>query len=470
MDRSARLFRIERIDNLEILIDNLIDELAIANFVHSGRMYRDAPKILERKFKQPQTVTAPNSKNFTACHYWKCTIRKAFLHLFGLFQISLVCFNRYYRNIGGWSEKKRHFKSSFSKVTCKQEIVLVVVRCKWVKLAVEKLWKLSLLKRKPRNPLRWKQISEILHPVPCWKNWICSLSAVHWYKFFRMMQGFQGNYPHSMGGDFCGKKSVFLVLKWTRYSVIAWRLRNRLKLSAKKAQCPFTWGRQHFNSSKGKKMNSSTQKRRYCAWYKIKRWLWKSTLSKRTQAIAVQATVESTMLFDSAVRPWSKTDINKMQSVVDKAYRHIWNSGRGLALIRMQETSTNSYQIRKKLGIPSIRYKIEKQALERIGHILRMPNSRTVKRVVLGHWKMEPTQQGTLRNGLISYWRGLVKEMGKDWTDLENLTRDRKKWKILTKERMQFIENWENEMCNVNGRQEKPRRSQYTEDSKRKCL
>ena len=207
-------------------------------------------------------------------------------------------------------------------------------------------------------------------------------------------------------------------------------------------------------------------KRGYCAWYKIKRWLWKSTLSKRTQAIAVQARVESTMLFDSAVRPWSKTDINKMQSVVDKAYRHIWNGGRGLALIRMQETSTNSYQIRKELGIPSIRCKIEKRALERIGHILRMPNTRTVKRVVLGHWKMEPTQQGTLRNGLISYWRRLVKEMGKDWTDLENLTRDRKKWKILTKERMQFIENWENEMCNVNGRQEKPRRSQYTEDSR----
>ena len=56
--------------------------------------------------------------------------------------------------------------------------------------------------------------------------------------------------------------------------------------------------------------------------------------------------------------------------------------------------------------------------------------------------------------------------MGKDWTDLENLTRDRKKGKILTKERMQFIENWENKMCNVNGRQEKPRRSQYTEDSR----
>ena len=147
---------------------------------------------------------------------------------------------------------------------------------------------------------------------------------------------------------------------------------------------------------------SARIKRGYYAWHKVKRWLWKSTLSKRTKALIVQATVESTMLFDSAVRPWSVTDMRRFQSVVDKAYRYIWNDGRGSALIRMEQTGTNSYQIRKELGISSVRQKIEQRALERIGHVLRMPHSRMVKRTVLGHWKQYTSQHGCSQNGLIS--------------------------------------------------------------------
>ena len=37
------------------------------------------------------------------------------------------------------------------------------------------------------------------------------------------------------------------------------------------------------------------------AWYKTKKWLWRSKLSMRTQALVVQALVESTMLFDCMV-------------------------------------------------------------------------------------------------------------------------------------------------------------------------
>ena len=128
-------------------------------------------------------------------------------------------------------------------------------------------------------------------------------------------------------------------------------------------------------------------KRGLCTWLKVKRWLWKSTLPKKAKALIVQATVEGTRLFDSAARPWSTTDTNKLQSVVDKAYWFIWNAARGLALQLMSETNTNSYQARKELEIVSLPCRMKKRALERIGHVLRMPKSRIVKRTVRGHWK-----------------------------------------------------------------------------------
>ena len=65
------------------------------------------------------------------------------------------------------------------------------------------------------------------------------------------------------------------------------------------------------------------------AWYKTKKWLWRSKLSMRTQALVVQAVVESTMLFDCMVHTWTATDIQKMQSVPDNAYQWIWNQRPG---------------------------------------------------------------------------------------------------------------------------------------------
>ena len=80
----------------------------------------------------------------------------------------------------------------------------------------------------------------------------------------------------------------------------------------------------------------------------------------------VQAVVESSFLFDCNVRPWLQGDIKKMQGMVDKCYRSVWNHEK---VLRMHQEGVNSYGLRRELGIDSLRLKIEKRTLERVGHV-----------------------------------------------------------------------------------------------------
>ena len=43
----------------------------------------------------------------------------------------------------------------------------------------------------------------------------------------------------------------------------------------------------------------------------------------------------------------------------------------------------------------------------------------------------------------LCYWKKLLREAGIDWTDLDNVTKDRKKWRKMVKERMDNLEKWE---------------------------
>ena len=56
-------------------------------------------------------------------------------------------------------------------------------------------------------------------------------------------------------------------------------------------------------------------------WMQIKKRILKCKLSKKTQAKVVETCVESTMLFNSAVRPFSQSEIKRIQSWIDKRYR-----------------------------------------------------------------------------------------------------------------------------------------------------
>ena len=60
-----------------------------------------------------------------------------------------------------------------------------------------------------------------------------------------------------------------------------------------------------------------------------------------------------------------------MQTFVDKKYRYIWSQKIGELLKQMQKQGINIY-IRKELKASTIRNKIEKAHLMRMGHILRM--------------------------------------------------------------------------------------------------
>ena len=100
--------------------------------------------------------------------------------------------------------------------------------------------------------------------------------------------------------------------------------------------------------------------------------------------------------------------------------------------------------VRKELGVKSIRWKIEKRVLERIGHVMRM-DDRMTKAVVLGwlgeleNWEKMP---GNKRK-TVFYWRKLLREAGIDATNLNELTSDRKGWRRKVRKRMKWIEKWE---------------------------
>ena len=79
-----------------------------------------------------------------------------------------------------------------------------------------------------------------------------------------------------------------------------------------------------------------------------------------------------------------KKDVKKLQSWVDKLYRYIWSKKTGPPLRQMQAEGKNMQDVRNALKVNTIRWKIEKRVLERIGHILRMDVSRQTKAAILG--------------------------------------------------------------------------------------
>ena len=103
--------------------------------------------------------------------------------------------------------------------------------------------------------------------------------------------------------------------------------------------------------------------------------------------------------------------------------------------MRMQKESVNMYEIWRQLGIVSVRMKIEMRALYRFCHVLRMPNDRLTKKVVLGRWFQDREDAGCMKNSIVFYWRRLMLEAGEDWTLASYLARDKKRWKSVLRAR-----------------------------------
>ena len=124
-------------------------------------------------------------------------------------------------------------------------------------------------------------------------------------------------------------------------------------------------------------------KRAGMLWGNVKGWLKGSRLTKRWQGRIVQACVESSLLYDCQARVWYKKDVNKLQRWMDKCYRYVWSDRNGEPLRQMAERHVNMTDVRQRLGIKSVEWKIERRVQERIGHVMRIENDRLTKEVVL---------------------------------------------------------------------------------------
>ena len=171
--------------------------------------------------------------------------------------------------------------------------------------------------------------------------------------------------------------------------------------------------------------NSDVKKTNPNSWqelgYHQKRFM-KCRLTKRTQAKVIEACIESTLLFNASVRPFKLSEIKRMQTFMDKRYRYIWSDKNGQPLRQMEELHVNMADVREQLNVSSLRSKIEKAHLIRMGHVLRMDDTRLVKQAVLGWYRKLEDTTSTKKiphRNTISYWRKLIKEAGEDYSNIE---------------------------------------------------
>ena len=80
-------------------------------------------------------------------------------------------------------------------------------------------------------------------------------------------------------------------------------------------------------------------------------------------------------------------------ALLDEAYRYMVYENKGPVTIQMETEKVNMFGIRKLLGIKSLRAKIERRSLQRMGHVLRMPNGRFTKKVHLGWYRRKEGKQ-----------------------------------------------------------------------------
>ena len=190
---------------------------------------------------------------------------------------------------------------------------------------------------------------------------------------------------------------------------------------------------------------SNRIKRANGLWWKVKAWLKSSRLTKKWQGRIVEACVESSLLYDCQARVWYKRDVKRLQKWMDKCYRYVWSNRNGEPLRQMQANGVNMQDVRVCLGVKSVRWKIEKRVLERIGHVVRMGNDRLTKAMVFGWYEGlegKEKKMGRKRKTIL-YWKGMLRECGVDWTDIERVCSDREGWKAKVRERMRHVDVWE---------------------------
>ena len=217
------------------------------------------------------------------------------------------------------------------------------------------------------------------------------------------------------------------------------------------------------------------KKRAARTWMQIRKRFMKCTLSKKTQAKVVETCVESTILFNSAVRPFSQSETKRIQSWIDKRYRYIWSNKKEKPLKQMERNHVNMQDVRNELDVMKIRSKIEKSHSIRIGHIARMSDERLVKQTTMG-WmrRMEMGRKPRKRKiTMLMYWHILLKGANIEPHEVERIAMDRTKWENVVKDRMRHIGQFEKQQGHQYRRHENEelieRRSQYEIQNDYKC-
>ena len=110
----------------------------------------------------------------------------------------------------------------------------------------------------------------------------------------------------------------------------------------------------------------------------------------------------------------------------------------------MQASGVNMQDVRDCLGVKSVRWKIEKRVLERIGHVVRMGNDRLTKAMVFGWYEGLEGKQKMLgrKRKTVLYWKRVLIECGIDWTDIERMCSDRDGWKKCVDEQVRHMNIW----------------------------
>ena len=80
-----------------------------------------------------------------------------------------------------------------------------------------------------------------------------------------------------------------------------------------------------------------------------------------------------------------------------------------------------------------------------MGHVLRMSDDRSTKKVCLGWYRREGRRTG--KQTSIHYWRKLVREAGLNQDNVKMYARDRNRCKNQIKIRMEQIREWEEQMA-----------------------
>ena len=104
----------------------------------------------------------------------------------------------------------------------------------------------------------------------------------------------------------------------------------------------------------------------------------------------------------------------------------------------------NMQDIRNKLDVMTIRSKIERSHLVRIGNIARTSDERLVKQVTMG-WigRMEMGRKPRKRKmTTLAYWHKLLKEANIEVHEVQRIAMDRVKWKNVIESKMRQIEQF----------------------------